>query len=620
LKRNASGYRDKLKGAFAGLSSAWRSASGGRGILLKMILIFLLLHHLWDYLFEDLLQLPGKLIDPAGVFVAAVIVYWIFLREIESIFYPEGAVGKGQSSPPPSRGKGDAGETPAEIDGDPVRLLPTSTDSIPLPGSPEALCPRAACVLLVDDDPRYLESAHAALCDAGIGTVQTLAESGEVLPFISRESVSVLLLAVDASEVSGMNLVRKIREEQPQLPVIVMTRTLNVEAAVACMKAGAFDYLIKPVEKNRFLSSVRRAMEVRDLRCEISTLKEHLLLPPATDEIAFHGIRTRNRKMQAICRYVEAVAPSRQPVLITGETGAGKELISRAIHDLSGCAGRFVAVNVAGLDDTMFSDALFGHTKGAYTGADKKRDGLLARASGGTLFLDEIGDLKESSQVKLLRLLEERLYYPLGSDAPLTTDARIVCATHHSLQILLRTGEFRKDLFFRLQAHHVHIPPLRERMEDLPLLVDQCLEDAAQSFGKKKPTPPPEILTLLSVYDFPGNVRELRSMVFDAVAQHQSGVLSLENFRRALKKAPSPRTDGKTDTDTLAFEVPFPSLSRLPTIRETVDRLVAEALKRSGNNRGIAALQLGITREALNKRLARQRRLAPKESKAEDAA
>jgi len=618
VKPNASGFREKLTGARGYLSASWRRWTAGRGIILKMILIFLILHHLWDYLFEELLGLPGNLVDPVGVFVAAAIVYWFFLRDIESIFYPEGAVGKGRTVPQPFPWKRAGEGEHSKAGGDPPPSPPPSMVS-GAPGSPDAPVPRAACVLLVDEDPRYLESARAALCGAGIGAVRTLTESGEVLPFISKENVDVLLLGVDLSEDSGMDLVRNIREGHPQLPAIVMTTTLNVEAAVACMRAGAFDYLIKPVEKNRFLSSVRRALEVRELRYEVSTLKEHLLLPSATDEIAFHGIRTRNRRMQAICRYVEAVAPSRQPVLITGETGAGKELISRAIHDLSGCAGRFVAVNVAGLDDTMFSDTLFGHTKGAYTGADKKRDGLLARASGGTLFLDEIGDLKESTQVKLLRLLEEKLYYPLGSDAPLTTDARIVCATHHSLPKLLTEGEFRKDLFFRLQAHHVHLPPLRERMEDLAPLLDHCLEEAAQSFGKKKPTPPPEILTLLSVYHFPGNVRELRSMVFDAVAQHQSGVLSLESFRRALKDQLA-RKDAPATADMSAVEAPFQSFPCLPTIRETVDHLVAEALKRSGNNRGVAALQLGITREALNKRLARQKLLLRKEPKTADAA
>ena len=620
MKPNASGYRWKLKHARRRFYVSWRRWIGGRGIILKMILIFLILHQLWDYLFEEILGLPGNLVDPVGIFAVAAGVYWLFQRDIDSILYPEGAVGKGRIGRPPSPGKEVAVVEQAEAGGDPSRPSPPSTEESGAHGSTDSLCPRDACVLLVDEDPCYLESACAALSDAGIGAVRMLTECGEVLSVLSRESVSVLLLGIDVSEASSMDRVRKIREEYPQLPVIVMTTSLNVEAAGACMKAGAFDYLIKPVEKNRFLSSVRRALEVRELRREVSTLKEHLLLSPATDETAFHEIRTRNRRMQAICRYVEAVAPSRQPVLITGETGAGKELIAQAIHELSGCAGRFVAVNVAGLDDTMFSDTLFGHLKGAFTGADKKRDGLLARASGGTLFLDEIGDLKEATQVKLLRLLEEKQYYPLGSDAPMTTDARIVCATHQCLSKLLTAGEFRKDLFFRLQAHHVHIPPLRERMEDLDLLLDHCLEDAAQSFGKKKPTPPPEILILLSVYHFPGNVRELRSMVFDAVAQHQSGVLSLESFRKALKKDLPAPTDATETTDMSAAEVPFGSSSRLPTIREAVDRLVAEAMIRAGNNRGVAALQLGITRGALNKRLARQKSLSQKERNEAEAA
>ena len=252
-------------GARGRLSALWRGWTGGRGIILKMILTFLVLHYLWDYLFEDLLRLPGKLVDPLGVFFAVAIVYWVFLRDIESIFYPEGAVGKERKAHPSFPGKGAAGEEQAEAGSDPSRPPPPSTVSGVL-GSPDALAPRAASVLLVDEDPRYLESARAVLCDAGIGAVQTLTERLEVLSFISRESVAVLLLGVDLSEVSGMDLVRKIREEHPQLPVIVMTTTLNVEAAVACMKAGAFDYLIKPVEKNRFLSSVRRALEVRELR------------------------------------------------------------------------------------------------------------------------------------------------------------------------------------------------------------------------------------------------------------------------------------------------------------------------------------------------------------------
>ncbi|MGB3095382.1 MAG: sigma 54-interacting transcriptional regulator, partial [Candidatus Deferrimicrobiaceae bacterium] len=316
---------------------------------------------------------------------------------------------------------------------------------------------------------------------------------------------------------------------------------------------------------------------------------------------AFSGILSISRKMFGIFHYLEAIARSSQPVLITGETGAGKELIARAVHAISASRGAFVAVNVAGLDDTMFSDTLFGHTKGAFTGAEQARDGLIAQASGGTLFLDEIGDLKNSSQVKLLRLLEEREYYPLGSDVFRRTDARVICATHQHPTELLSAKTLRKDLYYRLTGHHVHVPPLRERPEDLPLLVEHFLEEAARSVGKKKPTPPPELFTLLSAYGFPGNVRELKMMIHDAVARHRSGVLSLDSLRKVVGPA------GPSD-DRVAPAGGDPSLSipgRFPTLKEAEEFLVSEALKRSRGNQGVAATLLGITRQALNKRLIR---------------
>jgi transcriptional regulator with PAS, ATPase and Fis domain len=249
----------------------------------------------------------------------------------------------------------------------------------------------------------------------------------------------------------------------------------------------------------------------------------------------------------------------------------------------------------------MFSDTLFGHTKGAFTGAEQARDGLIAQASGGTLFLDEIGDLKDSSQVKLLRLLEEREYYPLGSDVFRRTDARVICATHQHPTELLSAKTLRKDLYYRLTGHHVHVPPLRERPEDLPLLVEHFLEEAARSLGKKKPTPPPELFTLLSAYGFPGNVRELKMMIHDAVARHGSGVLSLDSFRKVVGPA------GPSD-ERVAPAGGDPSLSipgRFPTLKEAEEFLVSEALKRSRDNQGVAATLLGITRQALNKRLIR---------------
>jgi len=316
---------------------------------------------------------------------------------------------------------------------------------------------------------------------------------------------------------------------------------------------------------------------------------------------AFAHIVTANRRMGTIFQYVEAVAESIEPVLITGETGTGKELIAQAIHTLSGRDGKMVSLNVAGLDDNLFSDTLFGHVKGGYTGADAERAGLIAKAAGGTLFLDEIGDLKSASQVKLLRLLQDNSYYPIGSDLPRTADARIVAATNRSLQERMARGKFRQDLFFRLSSHPVELPPLRERMDDLPLLLQHFIEEAAESLGKPAPGPSDELFTLLSVYDFPGNVRELRSLVFNAVAQHRSGpILSMESFRLAVRKSATvpELIEGSSGTP----ESPLAITGRFPTLKEANVFLVREAMRRATNNQGVAAALLGITRQSLNRR------------------
>jgi two-component system, NtrC family, response regulator HydG len=457
-------------------------------------------------------------------------------------------------------------------------------------------------VLLVDDDAPFLLSASMALRVTGIAPVVTLQDSRQVMPFLAGNGVSAVVVDLVMPHLSGHELLPRIREEFPQLPVLVMTGTDEVEVAVACMKDGAFDYLVKPVETGRFVASIRRALEMRGMRDEISTLKQHLLSGQLSDASAFSDIVTDSRKMLALFQYVEVVAATAHPVLITGETGTGKELIARAVHALSGRRGPFLPVNVAGLDDAMFSDTLFGHRRGAFTGADQAREGLIAEAAAGTLFLDEIGDLKESSQVKLLRLLEGGEYYPLGSDAPRRSDARVICATHRNLPELLAAGTFRKDLYYRLSAHQVHLPPLRERPEDIALLVDCFLEEAAASQRKKKPAVPSEVITLLSSCPFPGNVRELRALVFDAMIQHKGGSLSVDLFRKAVRgERTTERAEGGSEED----GVPFRIGRRFPTLKEAESHLIAEAMRRARNNQGIAATLLGITRQALNKRLVR---------------
>jgi len=460
---------------------------------------------------------------------------------------------------------------------------------------------------MVDDDAQFLLSAGVALRTAGISPVATIEDSRQVIPFLEGREAAAVVIDLTMPHLSGQDLLQKLKDRYPDLPVVVMTGRNEVEIAVECMRIGAFDYLVKPVEPARFVSCIRRAQEVRTLRAEVHSLKEHFLSGQLRNASAFREIVTQSRKMLAAFQYVEVVAPSRHPVLVTGETGTGKELVGRAIHAISGCRGELVPVNVAGLDDVLFSDTLFGHRKGAYTGADQAREGLIARAAGGTLFLDEIGDLSESSQVKLLRLIEGRKYYPLGADVPRESDARIICATHRSLEALLSQGRFRHDLYYRLSGHKVHLLPLRERKEDIPLLVDAFLAEAAESEGRRKPTPPAELYTLLSTYDYPGNVRELRMMVFDAVVRHTGGVLSLESFRKTVGTREAAPAGGASPGAALpAGTSPlFSGLSRLPTLKEAVDQLVAEALARARDNQGIAASLLGITRQALNKRLVR---------------
>jgi transcriptional regulator with PAS, ATPase and Fis domain len=357
---------------------------------------------------------------------------------------------------------------------------------------------------------------------------------------------------------------------------------------------------------NRFVSSIRKALEISSLMKEVSSLKKCLLTDSLEHETAFSPIVTESKKMRALFQYAEAISASRQPVLITGETGTGKELFARAIHDVGDAKGSFVALNISGLDDTMFSDTLFGHRKGAYTGADSSRDGLIAKAEGGTLFLDEIGDLNGTSQVKLLRLLQEKQYFPLGSDAPRQSDARIVVATNHDIQDLMARDVFRKDLYFRLRSHQIHIPPLRERIEDIPGLLKYFVEAAARSLNKAAPSYPRELVTLLSTYHFPGNVRELQAMVFDAVARHRSGVLSMDSFRdiiqtdQGLHPMMLPSND---ETANLLAKL----FGRFPSLREAEEYLVSEALRLSDNNQGIAATLLGISRQALNKRISKQK-------------
>jgi DNA-binding NtrC family response regulator len=260
-----------------------------------------------------------------------------------------------------------------------------------------------------------------------------------------------------------------------------------------------------------------------------------------------------------------------------------------------------VALNVADYDEDSFADALFGHIRGAFQGAVKARDGMLKQAGGGILFLDEIGNLNDASQLKLLRLMQEGEYRPIGSDKALLFKGRIVCSSNQDIDEKVARGTFRKDLFYRIKTHHVELPPLRDRLDDVPLLLDNFIIEAAESMGKKVPTYPDELTVLLKTYHFPGNVRELRSMVYEAVGHHTSRLMSLDVFKEAIGPERPTGVAGISDTnENIAFGV------QLPTLSESAQALIGEAMKRAEGNQAIAAKMLGITRQALNQRLRRK--------------
>ncbi|MGB3213030.1 MAG: sigma-54 dependent transcriptional regulator [Desulforhopalus sp.] len=456
-------------------------------------------------------------------------------------------------------------------------------------------------ILVIDDEEAILLSIDTTLQLAGINNVLTCSDSRQVMAIVEQRLPSVILLDLNMPHVDGEAILDQISSRNQQIPIIIITGRIDAETAVECMKSGAFDYIVKPVDENRLIASVKKSLQYGELHQENQALKEQLRDGSLAHPEAFTNIITNSPKMFLLFNYVEATAKTSEPVLVRGETGTGKELIARAIHHLSGNTGEFVAINVAGLDDNVFSDTLFGHVKGAFTGADSDRLGLIERAANGTLFLDEIGDLSPSSQIKLLRLLQEKEYMPLGQDTNRKSSARIIASTHVDLWDLQQKELFRQDLHYRLRTHRITLPPLRERKEDISVLLDHFVQCAAETLQKKKPRVPQELQSLLDSYNFPGNVRELQAMVFDAIAQNSNGILPLNVFRNHISRARLDRSMHHTRDQNEGIPITF--ADPLPTIKQATRLLVEEAMHRAGNNQSTAATLLGISQQALSKRL-----------------
>lgn len=453
-------------------------------------------------------------------------------------------------------------------------------------------------VLLVDDDETCCSMMTLILREASIKNVHTVSDSRQVLPYLQKHGASLVLLDLVMPHLSGHELLTAIRRDYPSIQVVVISGSGKLSRAVECMKLGALDYLSKPVEPNRLIACVSNALMINSMQGELLSLKRRMLEGALDYPGAFEAIKTCSSKMRVLFQYAEVIACSRQPVLITGETGVGKELMARAIHQLSGVAGEFVSVNAAGLDDATFSDTLFGHKKGAYTGADQAREGLITRAAGGTLMLDEIGDMDERSQIKLLRLLQEGEYYPVGSDTVKKTTARIVAVTNQNLTERVAEKLFRRDLYYRLCTHEVHLPPLRDRPEDIPLLLEHFLHEAVLLYRKPLPVTSAGTASHLLGLHFPGNVRELKAMVYDAVARHFGGELTAQSFGglRGGIFSSVPEMEPSIGAATATIDALF---GHFPTFREVEEYLIDEALRRSSDNLNMAAAMLGITRQTI---------------------
>lgn len=457
-------------------------------------------------------------------------------------------------------------------------------------------------VLVVDDEEQFLYSISLSLRLNGISNVLTCSSGATAREYISTMDFSAVVLDVNLPDIRGPELIDVIAEQCPETPVVMITAVDKAEVAVECMKKGALDYLVKPLNDERIISILRNAISQRELRGENEALKGYLLENRLKTPDAFSKIVTQNTRMHSLFLYVEAISSTPFPVLITGETGVGKELFAQAIHELSGRKGPFVPVNVGGIDDNTFSDTLFGHTRGAFTGADSARPGIIERATGGTLFLDEIGDLCKGSQVKLLRVLQNRDYLPLGSDVAKLADIRLIVATNKNIKELKDASEFRSDLFHRLKTHHIAIPPLRDRMDDIPKLAEYFISEAAQLLKKERPGLTNEVLSVLNRYDYPGNIRELRGILFDVMSIQESAVVSVAAIKERLGLTTGEfQFQNALDADGGAKL--SGNGSRFPTIQQAVQSLIQDALLRSNGNQNGAAKLLGISPQALSRRL-----------------
>jgi DNA-binding NtrC family response regulator len=450
---------------------------------------------------------------------------------------------------------------------------------------------RRGSILLVDDEEKILRALGRALRDAGHQVVDTNS-ARQAQRLLAERPFDVLIVDNVMPELSGLELIREYvsatpEGERPQ--IVMMTAHATVENAIAAMKLGAFDYIQKPFEIDELLVVVSRALQHQRLRTEY-----RYLLSERDEQFDHYGIIGRSRAMEEVIRRAELVAETKSTVLITGETGTGKELVARAIHDRSAQRDMpLIKVNCAAIPETLLESELFGHVRGAFTGATATKKGKFALADGGTIFLDEIGMMNPTLQSKLLRVLQEREFEPLGSERTERIDVRVIAATNRDLRQMVAEGRFQEDLFYRLNVIPIEIAPLRERRDDIPALVEHFVRKHAQRTGRRIERIDDGVLAALQQYDWPGNVRELENTIERAVVLSPGPVISARAV--SVIGAATPQGTG------------LPSLKLRQNIEWVERETIRRALENAGGVKKDAAELMGISQRALSYYLAKYR-------------
>lgn len=448
--------------------------------------------------------------------------------------------------------------------------------------------------LIFDDEREWCESLRRILHrnryfeDSEIHIAVTKDEADYIL---KNNQIDVVLLDLLMPEINGEDVLLELKNLYPYLTVIIVSGINDIKTVVRCMKNGASDYIIKSMSMEEIIAVLLRVEKIVELNNENKRLKDNFTKDMYDD--AFDSFITNSNDIKQLFKYAKAIAQGSQSILITGESGVGKGILAKIIHEISRPSKPFVSLNVAGLDNQMFDDTLFGHTKGAFTGAEKNRNGLIAAADDGTVFLDEIGELDMQSQVKLLYLTQDKEFRKLGQDNTSKTNARFIFATNQDLQSLQNQGLFRKDLFYRLSTHRIHIPPLRERPEDITVLSKYFLQEAAKDLGKQIYNFDTNVIFMLNSLSLPGNARQLRAVIYDAVARcNNRDYLILDDFKNIIDEVKY-----KQDNSIILPE------NKLQSIDEVVDEYILKVLRLCNNNQTKAAPILGISQSALSRRI-----------------